>query len=155
MAKSTQAQAAALIRKELKANGIKGSVRSSQASMMNAVDVTLINPLPATIKAVTEYANQYQYGSFNSMEDLYEYSNRRKDIPQVKYVSVDPDYTDDMYQAAWDHCRDFYADCADLPESYIEARDLRVGDEWVANRVHKTLRNEGPFWTNFKPRIAA
>ena len=37
---------------------------------------------------VNEIIKKYQYGHFNGMEDIYEYSNSRDDIPQAKFVFV-------------------------------------------------------------------
>lgn len=97
---TTHAAAAKIIRKELKNNGIQGKVRSSSYSGGSSIHVTLIDPLPATLKAVREFASDFQYGSFNGMEDIYEYTNSRKDIPQVKFVFVDAEYSDDLLEAA-------------------------------------------------------
>lgn len=84
--KTQSAQAAALIRKELKVNfpGVKFSVRSENYSMGSNVSIAWIDG--PTSKAVEEFTNKYQYGHFNGMEDIYEYSNSRDDIPQAKFV---------------------------------------------------------------------
>ena len=97
---TTHAAAAKIIRKELKKHGIQGSVRSSSYSNGSSIQVTLIDPLPATLKAVREFASDFQYGSFNGMEDIYEFTNNRRDIPQVKYVLVNAEYSDDLLEAA-------------------------------------------------------
>ena len=34
--------------------------------------------------------SKYQYGHFDGMNDIYEYSNSREDIPQAKYIHVNP-----------------------------------------------------------------
>ena len=86
--KSTQAQTAKAIRKELKEKypNFKFTVRSESASMMTAVNIHWVDG--PTIKQVDEIADKYQYGHFDGMTDCYEYSNRRKDLPQVKYIST-------------------------------------------------------------------
>ncbi len=38
------------------------------------------------VEALTD---KFEMGDFNSMEDIYEYSNRNPDLPQVKYVFID------------------------------------------------------------------
>lgn len=43
-------------------------------------------PTRREVEAITK---QYQYGSFDGMQDLYEYTNTRDDIPQVRYVQTD------------------------------------------------------------------
>ena len=97
---TTHAAAAKIIRKELKKHGIQGSVRSSSYSNGSSIQVTLNDPLPATLKAVRGFASDFQYGSFNGMEDIYEFTNNRRDIPQVKYVLVNAEYSDDLIEAA-------------------------------------------------------
>jgi hypothetical protein len=84
--KTQSAQAAALIRAELKKNypEIKFSITSKNYSMGNSVSISWIDAMPpATVEAI---ADKYQYGHFNGMEDIYEYSNKQ-DFPQAKYVS--------------------------------------------------------------------
>ena len=81
------AQAAAAIREELKTKfkGVKFSVTSENFSMGNSVNIVWTDgPTEDEVSAIT---GKYQYGHFNGMEDIYEYSNSRKDIPQAKYVS--------------------------------------------------------------------
>ena len=41
-----------------------------------------------TEEQVTKFTNKYQYGHFNGMEDIYEYSNNIEGLPQTKYVST-------------------------------------------------------------------
>lgn len=86
--KSTVAQCAAAIRSELKSTfpGVKFSVTSESFSMGNAVRISYTD---GPIKdAVEDVVAKYQYGSFNSMEDLYEYSNVIDDLPQAKYITI-------------------------------------------------------------------
>ncbi len=55
----------------------------------DAVDVRWIDgPITREVDALI---GQYEYGSFDGMQDLYEYTNRRDDIPQVKYVQTQRD----------------------------------------------------------------
>lgn len=94
--RSIQAQTASAIRRELKEtfSGTKFQVRSTSASMMTAVDIYWTNgPSHREVNLVVE---KYQYGSFNSMQDMYEYTNRNDDIPQVKYVSCHRKISDDV-----------------------------------------------------------
>lgn len=83
-----QVAAAKAIRKELKDAfpGVKFSVRSDSFAGGNSVDIRWIDgPKAADVEEIT---GKYQYGHFNGMIDLYEYSNRRDDLPQAKYVSA-------------------------------------------------------------------
>ena len=85
---SSHAAAAAAIKAELsqKYPHIKFSVKSSSFSMGSSVTVSWEDG--CTTKEVEKIIGKYQYGHFNGMEDIYESSNRRDDIPQAKYVST-------------------------------------------------------------------
>lgn len=84
--KSTAANCATAIRTELKNvfPRIKFSVTSDNFSMGNSVDIRWTDG--PTSKEVKEFTSKYQYGHFNGMEDIYENTNSRDDIPQAKYV---------------------------------------------------------------------
>lgn len=84
---SSHAAASAAIKAELAKAfpHVKFSVRSSSFAGGNSVDISWTDG--ATVEQVEAISGKYQYGSFNGMEDLYEYTNTREDIPQVKYVS--------------------------------------------------------------------
>lgn len=71
---SSQALAAKNIRKELKAAfpGTKFSVRSESFAGGNAVDVSWTDG--PTSSQVDKIIGKYQYGNFNGMEDIYEYT---------------------------------------------------------------------------------
>lgn len=85
--KTTHAAAAQAIRQDLKKAfpGVKFRVRSSSFSMGNSVDVDWTDG--PTRDEVNRIIGRYQYGHFDGMQDLYESSNRRNDLPQAKYVS--------------------------------------------------------------------
>ena len=101
---SAHAAAAKEIRTELKKFGIKARVKASSASMTSSVDIYLNNTPPHILDAITSFCNQYQYGHFNGMDDCYYYSNRQ-DLPQVKFVFVNNNFSDDIRQAAWTELR--------------------------------------------------
>lgn len=84
--KSSSANCAIAIREELKTNfpNVKFSVKSSNFAGGDSVSITWSDG--PTNDQVREITRKYQYGSFNSMEDMYEYTNSRADLPQTKYV---------------------------------------------------------------------
>lgn len=84
---SSHAACAAAIKAELTGlyPGIKFSVKSSSFSMGDSVNVNWTDG--PTSKEVDEIIKKYQYGHFDGMQDIYENSNSRDDIPQSKYVS--------------------------------------------------------------------
>lgn len=64
---------------------VKFSVKSSTFSMGDSVSVSWSDG--PTTKEVDPIIGKYQYGHFDGMQDLYEYSNRVDGLPQAKYVS--------------------------------------------------------------------
>ena len=84
---SSHAAASAAIKEELQKTfpNIKFSVRSESFSMGDSVHISWADGV--TAEQVKSISSKYQYGHFNGMEDIYESSNRREDIPQAKYVS--------------------------------------------------------------------
>lgn len=155
---SEHAAVAKAIRAELKKNGIKARVHSESYTGGNSVHVCLQDALPAVVKNVSLFADQYQMGNFNGMEDIYDYSNVNDDLPQVKYVFVECSYSDELKQAAWDYCRNCWEDMEDAPALYSDAGN------WVhehlglrsADLLNRTLsEHRGGFWMSQKERVAA
>lgn len=99
---STHAAAAKAIRSELKKLGIKAKVRSESFAGGNAVNIEIEDASPSLYSQVEKVANKYQSGHFDSMNDIYEYSNVNDDIPQVKYVSVTRYFSEELKQRAYD-----------------------------------------------------
>lgn len=97
--KSTHASCSAAIKAELKNifPDVKFSVTSDSFSMGNSVRIAW-NDGP-TVEQVEEITGKYQYGHFDGMQDLYEYSNKRDDIPQAKYVTETRTMSDATRQA--------------------------------------------------------
>ena len=84
--KSNHARAAQMIRKELKDRfpGVKFSVRSSSYSGGSAVHIR--SEPRVDRQEVMAIVGKYQYGHFDGMTDMYEYSNTDDSIPQVQFV---------------------------------------------------------------------
>lgn len=103
--KSSQAQAAKLIRQELKQAfpGTKFSVTSQSFSMGCSIDIRWDNG--PTSKQVESITGKYEYGHFDGMTDCYEISNRRNDIPQSKYVMEQRTVTEEMQNEAFEYIR--------------------------------------------------
>lgn len=96
--KSSHAGAAAAIKSELqnKFPGIKFSCTSDSFSMGDSVHISWTDG--PTTKDVEEISGKYQYGHFYGMEDIYENTNRRDDIPQAKYVIESRKMSDEISQ---------------------------------------------------------
>ena len=86
--KTTAAQTAQEIRKVLKHihPEIKFQITSKSYSGGNSVEIQYTNGVAT--KEIEKIVNCFEYGSFNGMEDIYEYTNTNKNIPQVKYIFV-------------------------------------------------------------------
>lgn len=123
---SPAAQAAKMIRQRLKAQGIVGSVTSDNYSMGSSVNV-YVNDQPPAVKAQIEgYANQFQYGHFNGMEDIYEYSNSRQDIPQAKFVFVNNQMSAELRQKIWDFAIGYFNNFDGAPADASQASSFRI-----------------------------
>jgi len=84
------AAAAKAIRQELKEKipSVKFKVRSESFSMGNAISVYWNGDEKTNSRAISDVISKYQYGHFDGMNDIYESSNNRDDLPQVKFVSL-------------------------------------------------------------------
>ncbi len=84
--KTTAALAANAIKAELKASfpNVKFSVKSENYSGGDAVNIYWTDG--PDNEAVNNIVRKYEYGTFDGMTDCYNYTNRRTDIPQTKFV---------------------------------------------------------------------
>ena len=139
---SCHAAAAKEIRQYLKAKGIKARVKAKSYSMGSSVDVWIKEDInPALAEELRLHCGQYQYGHFDGMIDLYEHSNMRDDIPQVKHVFVHVDYSDGLKQRVWDYIRKVYAEMDDAPAEYGQAGEYysKHWGAWGSSLVHRLL----------------
>ena len=125
---SEHARAAKAIRAICKEMGLKARVKSSSYSMGSSVRVVLENPKQGQQEELEGNISKYQYGHFDGMVDMYELSNYRDDIPQVKFVQVSARYSNEIKQAAWDHVRNIYAEAEEAPELYEDAGRWRASN---------------------------
>lgn len=133
---SNQAQAAAAIREELKTKfpGVKFSVTSEGFSMGDAVRVKWTDG--PTENEVTNITAKYEYGHFNGMEDIYEYSNRRDDIPQTKYLTTSRSKSE-----------------ATKAATEAGALEIWPGDEWQAEQTRQ--RRSYEIWSKTSLPVGA
>lgn len=93
--KSQSARASKAIKAELKKvfPTVKFSVSSDNFAGGDAVRIKYVDgPLTESVQNVV---SRYQYGSFNSFEDIYEIDNKDESIDQVKYVTVSRTFSDE------------------------------------------------------------
>lgn len=94
--KSTHAQVASLIKKELKDKfpGHVFRVCSRVFAGGDSVEVTYNPPLKRA--DLLPILDKYQYGNFNPMNDSYESKQDRPAWPQVKYVLAQKEWKNDQ-----------------------------------------------------------
>ncbi len=93
------AKAAKAIRAELKAIGVKASVKSQNYSGGDSVDIYTKDLNPELESKVQDICKKYQEGHFDGMTDCYEYSNKNNDlVAQVKYVFVENRPSEEMIE---------------------------------------------------------
>jgi len=160
---SEAAQAAKLIRVELKKHGIKARVTSKCYSMGSHVRVSLTDQPYWIVEAIKSATYKYVYGHFDGMQDLYEISNRNDNIPQTKYLFIDNEYSVELLQDAWSKMKGLYQQFDDYPMSYVDAKE----HDWkqrnchtIGDMMHRYLNGyesyAGSQFSYFqKPRVAA
>lgn len=121
---SSHAGAAKMIRQFMKANGISGSVRSKSYSMGSSINVDVQDLPPPVYKMLSDYVSQFEYGHFNGMEDIYEISNSRDDIPQVKYAFVNNRMSDALGEEIYQFMKGYYSGMEGSPASFKEAHSF-------------------------------
>ena len=91
--KTEAAKCAAVIRKYMKAKGVKASVTYKNYSMGDSVNVKIKEIIdPKVLNEINDDLAIYQYGKFYGMQDLYENTNVMDEIPQTKYLFIEYDY---------------------------------------------------------------
>ena len=123
---SSQSLVAKEIKKYVKSLGFKCKVKSDSFSGGDSVIVTLPEDMhPNTVAEIESHCSQYQYGHFNGMEDIYEHSNTRDDIPQTKFLFIRSEHSKELKQKAWDEIRTKWAGFEDAPEDFKGASNFR------------------------------
>lgn len=129
--------AAKNIRKELKKAfpAIKFSVRSSSYSGGNSINVDYVDGVARV--EVEAIVNKYQYGSFNGMEDIYEYSRDywNDAFGGTKYLFVNREYSDEFVIGVLNNLKSQY--------------DLFCGEECPTFEDYKT----GKMWNSAWNRV--
>lgn len=130
--KTEHAAAAAQIRKKLKDiyPRTQFGVRSKAFSMGTSITVDWVNGPPS--KEVEALLAPYCYGHFNGSDDIYEVSNRNKDIPQVKFLSCNREVEESILQTLFLRMVSHY-------EGWAELRN--IGDQSFE------FKNRWRFWT--------
>lgn len=137
---SSHAAAAKMIRQHFKAIGVPAKVKASSYSMGSSVrvEVTDINPIQR--KELSTFIDQFQYGHFDGMNDYYDISNSRDDIPQVKYTFLEVRYSDELSQKAYDWFRTNYSGVtADADYKNVSSWDKTEYGSFIRETVYRIL----------------
>lgn len=140
---SEHAAAAKQCRAFVKSLGLTGSTTSDSYSMGSSIRVRVNNATKEQQKQISDFCAQYQYGHFDGMQDIYETTNRRNDLPQVKYVFTEFDFSDDLKQAAYEWARahlNYEGDTENLPALYTDVKHYeRLGGEFASTTIYRIL----------------
>lgn len=161
--KTQAAQVAALCKKFVKSLGLECSVKSDNFSGGDSVRVTTYNANQKQRVEIEKYCDQFQRGHFDGMTDLYEYSNRRDDIPQTKYMFCEYSYSDDIKQAAYEWIKEHFAteeEIQEAPDRFDDPRNnnLRIGYEFVSTQIYRALGSSlvrydsSTFWDSYEQK---
>lgn len=118
---SSYAQAAKAIKKELKNAfpGVKFLVRSDSFAGGDAVRINYTDGV--IVDEVSKIVKKYEYGDFDCMQDLFVANNVRVDIPQVKYVQISWNISDEVIlKACSNYSKHFAIEFSGDPYAYSE-----------------------------------
>ena len=151
---SEAAKAAKEIRQFIKTKGIKARVTSKNYSMGNSVNVHVTDQTPEVMAMLHDNLDKYQYGDFNGMEDIYEYTNSQPDIPQTKYLFINNDWSDGICQRVLDFLRDNINTEETLPDKYADCFSFRIWDDYATTIIYRVLigsmdKLSNKFWLNY------
>ena len=117
---SNVAQVAKNIRKGLKAQGLKATVKIRNDE---AVRVIIIDATQKQYENAWAFCNRFQLGQFCGMTDIYVENNVNMDMAQVDYVIVDLQFSDSIKQEVVDLLATEYKlppmTSNDLPETIL------------------------------------
>jgi len=125
--KTIAAQTAQEIRKVLKTTypKVKFTVTSESYSGGNSVRVGYTDFIPTT--EIDKLLSKFQYGHFDGMTDMYEYSNKVEGIPQVKYLFVERKMSEMVKNELLNKINTEYAGCENLGyDDYAESLQARI-----------------------------
>ena len=88
---SKAAQVSKLLKAKAKSLGLEVRASSKNFSGGNSVDIKVLKGSDKSLNDLKEYSSQFKEGKFDGMNDIYEYTNSRNDIPQTKYLFIDDD----------------------------------------------------------------
>lgn len=135
--KTEAAQAAAMLRKEIKAMfpEVRFTCTSENYAGGSSIRVRYEDQPKDVHNAIKGMASKYQYGHFDGMNDIYEYSNVKTGLPQAKYVFTDNQMSDIKREEIYQNIRARFGGGDDLPPLYEDGRNHLFQGQWVSQMV--------------------
>ena len=145
--KSSHALAGANIRKELKHKFPNCKFKVTTSSFSGGTDLRVSWFDGPTSEEIDSVINKYEYGYFNSMEDIYEYNKDHNDsYGEVKYTFSKRNYSKGAMQDAVDYCN---IDTEVLMSDYDNSAYIKVDIEDTYKVNH--YLNEKSLYKNSEP----
>lgn len=94
--------------------GQKFEVSSKNYSGGNSINISYTNG--PTQKEVERYVRDFEYGQFDGMTDMYNITNRNKNIPQVKYLFVNRHMSPQLAKYLREELADYYSEWDSYPD---------------------------------------
>ena len=149
---SKAAQVAKLIKQKGKELGLTLSANSKYYAGGNSVDVNITKGSDKAVQELSDFSSQFKYGSFDGMNDIYNYSNYRKDIPQTQYLFINDRRASEILEGIenyWDYS--FFINGSDIRNDgqkftwYTFVHDLKKmlpNNAWQ-KVLQKLIENQG------------
>jgi len=145
------AKCAKAIRAELKENfpAIKFNVTSKTYSGGNSVNIKWVDAVSS--EEVEKIVSKYEQGTFNPMEDIYEYNNSIDGLPQVKFLFCSRSISDESIQKALDGLNENRKEKLTLEDNFYGESSCNYDD-----KTYRIIRRilEKKDLTNFKKLVS-
>lgn len=138
--KSEHAQAAAMIKRELKLRypHTTFTARSESYSGGTSVHIDWIDG--PTYTEVDQALGKYSQGTFDGCEDIYRYTPNQDELPRVKFVMPQRTQSPKTTAAIIEHLNRTKGYALALAGRWIDpATDFYTGDGWASHEIHQTF----------------
>lgn len=135
---SRAVQVARIIKSDLKT--LYPAIKFSTKSSSNCVDVYWNNgPKEKDVEShfgIYRYGG-FRYGDFDGMRDTYEYSNVRKDIPQVQYIFFNRSFDELTLESAFNLVKGYDHKLVECKSLQSLLNNWGIAKNYIESRLHK------------------
>lgn len=140
-------QSAVAIRKDLR-NVFPATIFSVTIGRGSGVDSVRVRWTDGpTVKLVESHLGKYERGHFDGMTDSYDYSNRRDDVPQTRYLFTSRDISPTLANRCIRQIAAFWGGVDSVPEAvpgyFGHMLEPAVEDKLVRADLNRTRDNWG------------